>query len=108
MKKNLEKLLKDGGLHVDVRISGDQEIQELNKKHLGKDSPTDVLSFDMGESMEDGRYCLGDVIVNYEQAARQCEEYGNSVEEEISDLVAHGVLHLLGVHHEENGSEDEK
>lgn len=108
MKKNLEKLLKDGNLYVDVRISGDKEIQDLNKKHLGKDSPTDVLSFEMGKELEDGTYYLGDVIVNHEQASRQCEEYGNSVEQEISDLVAHGVLHLLGVHHEENSPEDGK
>jgi probable rRNA maturation factor len=52
---------------------------------------------------------LGDVVVNKEQAQRQCKEYGNSVEEEIADLVGHGVLHLLGIYHEDHEvSEDKK
>ena len=42
---------------------------------------------------------IGDVVVNADQAKRQCREYGNTYEQELSELVAHGVLHLLGVHH---------
>ena len=56
--------------------------------------------------MVDGEYYLGDVIVNKDQAQRQCTEYGNDLEHEISELVAHGVLHLLGVHHEDDDGID--
>lgn len=84
---------------ISVSIVDDKEIQVLNKKYLNKDYATDVLSFNMDEEHE-GQYYLGDVIVNRQQAQRQAAEFGNSVEEEISELVAHGVLHLLGVHHD--------
>jgi len=85
--------------HISVSIVGDKEIQELNKEHLGRDYPTDVLSFQVKEPMEDGTEYLGDIIVNKDQAERQMGEYGNDIEHEIAELVSHGVLHLLGVHH---------
>jgi len=90
---------KDNNIHVSVSICGDKDIQELNKKFLKKDEPTDVLSFNVNECLEDGTFYLGDVIVNREQAKRQAKNYGNSVEEEISELVSHGILHLFGVDH---------
>ena len=86
--------------YISISLVSDKEIQELNSKHRGKDSPTDVLSFTIEEKMEDGNFYLGDIVVNYDQAQRQAKEYDNSTEEEISDLVAHGMLHLLGVHHD--------
>lgn len=85
--------------YISVSIVGDKDIQALNKKHLGKDIPTDVLSFPMNETLEDGTQYLGDIIVNKDQAKRQMKDYDNSLEHEISELVSHGVLHLLGVHH---------
>ena len=85
---------------ISIKFSHDEEIRELNKKHLGKGESTDVLSFTMEEEQENGSHYLGDVIVNLDQAERQAQEYGNSVEEEIAELVEHGVLHLLGIHHD--------
>ena len=87
---------------VSISIVDDAAIRKLNKKHRGKDEPTDVLSFDINEDDGEGNYYLGDVVVNREQAARQAEEYENSVEKEVAELVEHGVLHLLGVHHDED------
>jgi probable rRNA maturation factor len=75
-------------------------MRELNSQYRGKDYATDVLSFNMDETTEDGKFYLGDIIVNTEQASRQAGEYGNSLEEEISELIAHGMLHLMGVHHD--------
>jgi len=75
-------------------------MKKLNKKHRGKDEPTDVLSFTIDEQTDDGKHYLGDVIVNKDQAQRQAKEYGHSLEEEISALTAHGMLHLLGIHHD--------
>jgi probable rRNA maturation factor len=54
----------------------------------------------MDRERDDGSYYLGDIVVNIDQAERQAVEYENSVEEELAELVEHGVLHLLGVHHE--------
>src|SRR5690349_9596068 len=87
-------------IHISVKISSDKEVQKLNKKYLKRDYATDVLSFNINEKLEDGSFYLGDVVVNKDQAKRQAKEYGNDVEHEISELVAHGVLHLLGVHHD--------
>ena len=89
----------DKKFHISIYVSDDKEVQELNKKHLNRDYTTDVLSFNINEDMQDGTYYLGDVVVNKDQAQRQAKEYGNSVEQEISELAGHGILHLLGVHH---------
>jgi len=88
---------------ISVFITNDKEMKKLNKKYMGRDYPTDVLSFEIKEKQEDGSFYLGDIVVNKDQAKRQAGEYGNDFEEEISELVAHGVLHLLGVHHSEDG-----
>lgn len=87
-------------LHISVYISDDKEIAELNKEYRQKGKPTDVLSFQINEELEDGTLYLGDVIVNKEQAERQASEFGNTIEQEISELAGHGILHLLGVHHD--------
>mgnify|MGYP001359691008 CR=1 FL=1 len=87
---------------VSISIVDDSQIQELNKKFLNRDYPTDVLSFNHDEERADGTFFLGEIIVNKEQAKRQAPDYGNTVEQEISELVAHGMLHLLGVHHEDD------
>jgi len=88
--------------YISVTITDDSEVQLLNRKYLNKDYPTDVLSFNINEKMENGSEYLGDVIINIDQAKRQSKKIENGVEKEISELAAHGILHLLGVHHEEN------
>jgi probable rRNA maturation factor len=94
---NKEQLKKT---FINVTFVGDSEMLELNKRWKNKDYPTDVLSFNINEDMEDGRFYLGDIVVNIDQAERQSSEYNNDLNHEISELVEHGVLHLLGVHHE--------
>ncbi|HNS71306.1 MAG TPA: rRNA maturation RNase YbeY [bacterium] len=90
-------------VYIAITLTNDKEIHELNKKYLKRNYPTDVLSFNMDKNMEDGTYYLGDVIINCEQAGRQFSKEENGLEKEISELASHGILHLLGVHHEENG-----
>jgi probable rRNA maturation factor len=102
MKKSLPEKLNMEDIVISVTITGDKAVQELNKKYLERDSTTDVLSFPINEKQEDGSYYLGDVVVNKEQALRQADKYGNDVETEVSELVAHGILHLLGVHHHDD------
>lgn len=87
-------------IYISITIVNDSKMKEFNKKYLNRDYPTDVLSFNINEDQEDGTFYLGDVVVNRDQAKRQASEYGNSLEEEISGLTKHGILHLLGVHHE--------
>ncbi len=88
---------------INIYLIGDKEIQDLNKKHRGKDYPTDVLSFEMDENLPSGEYYLGDILINIDQAQRQMEKYGNKdIRLEIAQLAEHGVLHLLGIHHKED------
>jgi len=84
---------------VTISFVGDSEMKKLNKKYRNKDYPTDVLSFDIDEKTDDDKFYLGDIAVNIEQAERQAGKFGNTLQEEVSALVAHGMLHLQGVHH---------
>lgn len=97
-------------LGVDAELSialvGDVEMQRLNASYRGKDRPTDVLSFEMGdETPGDGSRLLGDVAISLDTAARQAAERGVTVAEEIRVLLAHGILHLLGYDHERSRPE---
>jgi probable rRNA maturation factor len=87
-------------------LSGDEQIRELNKIYRGKDKPTDVLAFPMREG-DFGRLhaalparLLGDVIVSVPTAKRQALAAKHPALDEITMLVAHGLLHLLGWDHE--------
>lgn len=91
--------MKKGKTYISVTIVDDDSIKSLNKKYREVGGSTDVLSFNINEKLPDGIY-LGDVVVNEDQAKKQAGNYGNTYEQEIADLVSHGVLHLLGVHHE--------
>ena len=84
---------------VNISFVGNKEIHTLNKKHLQRDYATDVLSFNMNEELPDGRYYLGDVVVNLDKAGLQAVENNQSLELEVAQLVEHGVKHLLGIHH---------
>ena len=100
---------------VDVLFTDDEGIHAINLEQRGVDRPTDVLSFPMfdlspgekpGEEHEDpdtGLVPLGDMCISLERAAAQAEEYGHSVERELSYLAVHSVLHLLGYDHMDEG-----
>lgn len=87
------------------------EIAALNAEHLGKEGPTDVLSFplDVGLSPADLPVAgvpvlLGDVVVCPEIAAAQAPTHAGTVDDELALLVVHGVLHVLGDDHAESGA----
>ncbi|MDD5953257.1 MAG: rRNA maturation RNase YbeY [Oscillospiraceae bacterium] len=94
---------------ISVVFVDNAQIQELNRKYRGKDMPTDVLSFPMGENGEyeinhdTDAVILGDVAISMEKAVEQAQKYDHSLEREIGFLTAHSVLHLLGYDHEQGG-----
>jgi probable rRNA maturation factor len=106
-------------LSVGVTITTDEGIQELNRRHRGIDSPTDVLSFPLldYESPERPRLLfplppgeplsLGDLVISYERAVEQAESYGHSLERELAFLAVHGAMHLLGYDHEDPADAEE-
>lgn len=81
---------------VSIMLVDDEGITRLNKEYLGKDRPTDVLSFYQAEDPEERGDVLGDVVISVETAKRQAEERGKRLDEELDLLTAHGILHLLG------------
>ncbi len=84
---------------LDIYITDDNEIKELNKHYRQKDKPTDVLSFNINEFIED-TYYLGEIVISHETAQRQALEYGVSLEQELTRLLVHGIVHLMGYDHE--------
>jgi len=84
-----------GGKPFTCLITDDAELQRLNRGFLGRDYPTDVLSFPSGTQTD-----LGEIAISTGRAAHQARQFGHSVDEEIRVLMLHGVLHLLGMDHE--------
>lgn len=81
-----------------VAITSDGQMKKLNQKHRGIKHSTDVLSFEMKEKLPNGEW-VGEIAVSSDSARKQAKELGHSYEEEVAFLVAHGVMHLLGIHH---------
>ena len=100
---------------VDVPLTDDDGIHEINRELRQVDRPTDVLSFPEFEltpgqlpGPEDadpgtGLIPLGDMVLSMERVAAQAREYGHSKRRELSYLVTHSVLHLLGYDHLDEG-----
>lgn len=89
--------LPDTGWELALRISGDRELRRLNRRFLGEDHATDVLSFPSGERAP-GAY-LGDIILSWPAVIRQAGEFGHPEENELALLSIHGFLHILGWDH---------
>ena len=89
---------------LSIALVDDAEIAELNREHREKTGPTDVLSFSLleGDFREHRGVLLGDVVISLETAARQAADRHRSLAEEVSKLLIHGVLHLIGHDHEQD------
>ena len=104
-----------------IRLTDDAELRQLNREFRGVDAPTDVLSFG-GEGFVDGHAdplsqrdklrriepdYLGDIVISMDHCATQAGAYGHSIDDELSLIVIHGTLHLLGYdHHDEDEAAD--
>jgi len=94
---------------ISLTFAAPDEMLALNSVYRDVGEPTDVLSFPMFENLGEVRdavaaatatVMLGDVVICPEIAERQAEEYGHSVEREVTYLFVHSMLHLLGYDHE--------
>lgn len=102
---------------VNVLLTDNDAIQEINRDYRQIDAPTDVLSFPMVDfemesdfnhvedhvedyfNPETGELILGDIIISIEKVIEQAEKYGHSQERELAFLIAHSMLHLCGYDH---------
>ena len=100
---------------INVLITNDAGIHEINRAQRDVDRPTDVLSFPMfdlqpGDKPEEnwadpdtGLVPLGDMVISLERCAAQAEEFGHPLQRELAYLAVHSVLHLLGYDHMDEG-----
>ena len=110
---------------VNLTLTDEMGIRELNRDFRGIDRVTDVLSFPMLElsppgdfsriskdelclfNPDNGELLLGDIVICVHRAKEQAEEYGHSLKRELAFLIAHSMLHLLGFDHETEKEEGE-
>lgn len=104
-------------ISLNVLLTDNEAIQEINKEQRGMDLPTDVLSFPMIEYSspadfslvedcvedyfhpETGELLLGDIVISVDKVLEQAENYGHSIKRELAFLTAHSMLHLFGYDH---------
>ena len=91
-------------IEVSIAIIGDRKMKVLNKKYRGKDGTTNVLSFPLAEGeptkLPSGVTRLGDIVISYPEVIKEAARDDLLVDERIEELTRHGMLHLLGLHHE--------
>ena len=99
LKRTIEAVFQDQQANpqseITVKITGDKQLKELNKRFLGEDRATDVLSFPSGS--KDGY--LGDLAISVPRARAQAKVGKHSLQQELQLLAVHGTLHLLGHDH---------
>lgn len=99
----LEQICKEHSQkEVELIVIDSKSMHDLNLEHRGVDKTTDVLSFPV-ENFPHAP--LGSIVINYELADAKAKELGHTIEEEITLLFIHGMLHLLGFDHEVDNGE---
>lgn len=109
---------------VDLLLTDDEGIHEINREQRGIDRATDVLSFPMHQyespagfdeleedfdsfDPESGELLLGDIVISVDHVLAQADSYGHSVLREFAFLIAHSMLHLIGYDHMEEDEAEE-
>lgn len=90
------------GSSATIAFVSDKAIRQLNRQFRNVDKATDVLSFPADDTDE---LNLGDIAISVDTAARQAKENGLTFDEEVAQLILHGLLHLSGYDHEADNGE---
>ncbi len=125
VRKAIDAALSAEGIEdpcaVEILLTDDETIHEINREHRNVDRPTDVLSFPMNELLPGAfdpdvceydyeRECLllGDMVISMERCDQQGEEFGHGYAHEVQYLAVHSTLHLLGYDHEDEGAQKQQ
>lgn len=103
MRELVRKALKRSRVRdamISVAFVSTRKMAKLNREHLGRSGPTDVLSFGFGPTGPHGAV-VGDIYIAPDVARKNAKEFGAGVREEVARLVVHGTLHVLGRDHPE-------
>jgi probable rRNA maturation factor len=115
IERRLERMMTALNLHdteLSVVLTDDDQIRQLNHRYRKKNRPTDVLAFSLNAGEGVPRLpaamprLMGDVIVSVETARKQANKAGQPLLDELSMLLAHGILHLLGWDHTTRASDE--
>ena len=93
---------------LSIVLTDDRQIEVLNRTHRRKAKPTDVLAFPMdaaGAGPSGKMQLLGDVVISLDTAARQARARRRPLMDEVTHLLAHGILHLAGFDHRTDAEE---
>jgi probable rRNA maturation factor len=93
------------GVELCVVLTDNADIQALNKEYLGRDRPTNVISFPQQEGEGPKGSHLGDVVISVERAVEEAGEAGMETTDRIRALLVHGICHLCGYNHEDVSEE---
>lgn len=113
IKRTLTNLLKEHGIkeaELSVAVIGDRKMKQLNKQYRSLDKTTNVLSFSIAEGettvlppsikSDDSQLLrLGDVVISYPKIIEEAAAEDMLVDDKVDELLSHGTLHLLGIHH---------
>ena len=100
-KKVLNKLQKNDW-ELSIVLCDDNTITALNGQYRNKNEPTDILSFNLGETVKKGKkkvYLPGDIVISLETLRENAQYFQISEDEELRRLIIHGILHLDGMDH---------
>lgn len=107
IRATLSKVIDEQGIkspvEVSIAIVGDRKMRELSKKYKGEDKTRNILSFSLteGEALHTPKDVLrlGDIVISYPVVITEAARDEVLVDDKIDELVAHGMNHLLGLHH---------
>lgn len=108
IKSAVEYVLEEQNIQTPVEISiaiiGDRKMKALNKKYRNKDGTANILEFPLNEGEQTNLPTdimrLGDIVISYPMVIKESSEQDMLVDDRVEELVQHGMLHLLGLHHE--------
>lgn len=100
----LEENNVKSAVEVSIAIVGDRKMKKLNKEFRDKEGTTNILSFPLSEGtstqLPSDVVRLGDIVISYPEVIREAARDELLVDDRVEELVRHGMLHLLGLHHE--------
>jgi probable rRNA maturation factor len=100
--KVLDEIKRDNW-ELSILFCDDKTITELNNQYRGKNEPTDILSFNLGETIQEGDKTIflpGDIVISLDTLRENAAFFQTSEDEELRRLIIHGILHLDGMDHE--------
>lgn len=111
IRERAKDVLLDRGLdniELDISIVGSRKIKELNESKLAHEGTTDVLSFPQHEKNQLHDFPLpegvpphlGDIVISFPEAVKTAKKFGKRVDHQICFYLEHGLMHLLGYHHD--------